>query len=176
MPAPPVVRAFCPRPNGLTGTTDVSAHDSKAGYREKGTRPVLMKVAGVPDNHRGWIACAGKRDGLGAQFQALMSTILFADWMNLEYVHTPLRCVDHDPGGHSDWTADCEAFINIMDSFPSIESLKGFRLEASSDFRRATARERGGNLCDATLPWLCELVSGRLLFDPEAIAGRISRF
>ena len=37
-----------------------------------------------------------RRDGFGAQYQAMMSGIAYAHFMNYQYVHTPFRFLDHN--------------------------------------------------------------------------------
>ncbi len=38
----------------------------------------------------------GKRDGFGAQYQAIMSGIAYCNYMNYKYIHTPFKDIAHD--------------------------------------------------------------------------------
>lgn len=38
---------------------------------------------------------SGKRDGFGAQYQAIMSGIAYCNHMNYQYIHTPMKGVSH---------------------------------------------------------------------------------
>ena len=60
-----------------------------------------------------FITCSGKRDGPGAQIQAVMSTMLFAREVGFEYVHTPFASVSHAPPGSPRWHEEWEAFANL---------------------------------------------------------------
>jgi len=43
-----------------------------------------------------FITCSGKTDGIGAQVQAILSTMLFAKEFCLTYVHTPFTHIEHN--------------------------------------------------------------------------------
>ena len=42
-----------------------------------------------------FVTCSGKTDGAGAQIQAVLSTMLFANELGIKYVHTPLKKISH---------------------------------------------------------------------------------
>ena len=42
-----------------------------------------------------FITCSGKTDGAGAQIQAVLSTILFANELGIKYVHTPFENISY---------------------------------------------------------------------------------
>jgi len=42
-----------------------------------------------------FITCSGKTDGAGAQIQAVLSTMLFADELDIKYVHTPFKKISY---------------------------------------------------------------------------------
>lgn len=60
-----------------------------------------------------YITCAGKTDGIGAQTQAILSTMLFAHDMGIMYVHTPFRKVGHNVENCKDWENKWETFFNL---------------------------------------------------------------
>jgi hypothetical protein len=62
--------------------------------------------------HRCFITCAGKDDGVGAQVQAVLSTMLFAEAFQLTYVHTPFERITHNELG-ANWEAEWERFFNL---------------------------------------------------------------
>ncbi len=55
-----------------------------------------------------YITCSGKTDGIGAQAQAIFSTMLFAQESGIRYVHTPFISVAHDQPSE-EW----ECFFNL---------------------------------------------------------------
>jgi hypothetical protein len=60
-----------------------------------------------------YITCSGKKDGAGAQAQAIMSTMLFAEIMHIKYIHTPLDKVQHNYANDHDWENKWENFFNM---------------------------------------------------------------
>jgi len=42
-----------------------------------------------------YLTIAGKKDGFGAQYQALMSGIAYCEYKNYTYIHTPFKTIEH---------------------------------------------------------------------------------
>jgi hypothetical protein len=60
------------------------------------------------------ITCTGKKDGAGAQVQAVMSTILFARIHGFPYVHTPFQSIEQAPDGNAaGWAHVWEETANL---------------------------------------------------------------
>jgi hypothetical protein len=59
------------------------------------------------------ITCPGNEDGLGAQLQARLSGMLFAECQGLTYVHSPFTTLHNTPADEPDWPARCERFFGI---------------------------------------------------------------
>lgn len=70
-----------------------------------------------------YITCLSKKDGIGAQTQAKMSTILYAHDFGLQYVHTPFKKISHNLKNNSKWEEICESFFNLGDSEKKIEDI-----------------------------------------------------
>ena len=60
-----------------------------------------------------YITCTGRTDGVGAQINAILSTILFSRAAGIRYVHTPLSVLDHTPNHISDWVPKWERFFGL---------------------------------------------------------------
>ena len=60
-----------------------------------------------------FITCKGKRDGAGAQIQAVMSSILFSRYFGITYVHTPFSNIAHNPDKETQWEEKWESFANL---------------------------------------------------------------
>ncbi len=60
-----------------------------------------------------YITCSGKVDGGGAQAHAIMSTMVFAEEMGLQYAHTPFVEIEHNSEDIKDWVCDWEVFLNL---------------------------------------------------------------
>lgn len=54
------------------------------------------KMFKMPGQRVSYITCAGKTDGIGAQAQAVLSTMLFAKEFGLIYAHTPFQEIAHN--------------------------------------------------------------------------------
>jgi len=54
------------------------------------------------------LTIAGKKDGFGAQYQALMSGIAFCEYKNYSYIHTPFETIEH-----TETTESLNRFIGI---------------------------------------------------------------
>lgn len=72
-----------------------------------------------------YITCAGRNDGLGAQVQAILSTILLAKQYNLTYVHTPFKILDHNPGEEKYF----ETFFNFAMNEKTIDNISNLKLK-----------------------------------------------
>ncbi|MEI6168079.1 MAG: hypothetical protein WCS52_12885 [bacterium] len=59
------------------------------------------------------ITCPGNQDGLGAQLQARLSGMLFAECQGLTYVHSPFTSLHNTPADEPDWPTRCERFFGI---------------------------------------------------------------
>ncbi len=68
------------------------------------------------------ITAAGKRDGAGAQAQAVISAIAFADAFGLDYVHSPFRYVCHPEGPVAQWTESWEKTFNFGQGHVQVET------------------------------------------------------
>ena len=60
-----------------------------------------------------FITCAGKVDGVGAQAQAVLSTMLFARGLGIQYAHTPFSQIAHNDEGDERWEAKWEDFFHF---------------------------------------------------------------
>lgn len=68
--------------------------------------------------HNCYITCTGKTDGIGAQVQAIFSTMLFAQEFGMTYVHTPFDKV-WGSGDAKEW----EDFFNLGKSEIAIDDI-----------------------------------------------------
>jgi hypothetical protein len=68
------------------------------------------------------ITAAGKRDGAGAQAQAVSSAIAFANAFGLDYVHSPFRYVCHPEGPVAQWTESWEKTFNFGQGHVQVET------------------------------------------------------
>lgn len=85
---------------------------------------LCYKVKGKPDKSRHcYITCAGKTDGIGAQVQAVFSTMLFAQEFGMVYAHTPFGKIwsDHSSEEWDDFFGLGEGEISVNDI--GVESL-----------------------------------------------------
>ena len=69
---------------------------------------------------------AGKIDGFGAQYMAIISGIAYCKYKNYNYVHTPLKNVSH--GGDKD---TLNKFIGI----PNLNSKNDIKIDITSIFK-----------------------------------------
>lgn len=65
-----------------------------------------------------WITCTGKKDGIGAQVAANLSTIVFAESHFLKFVYTPFASVAHNPTRNVEWEDKWDSFFNLQSLFP----------------------------------------------------------
>lgn len=59
------------------------------------------------------ITCAGRGDGGGSQLHAQISTIIFANSLNLNYHHSPLQKVEHNYANDPNWEEKWEKYLNL---------------------------------------------------------------
>ncbi len=71
-----------------------------------------------------FITCSGKTDGIGAQTQAVFSTMLFAEDMGIQYVHTPFKEIAHNEKREPDWEANWERFFNLGKGEKHIDAVR----------------------------------------------------
>jgi hypothetical protein len=62
---------------------------------------------------RGYITCAGKTDGAGAQALSIISVQLFAQDCGFTYVHSPFKKIEHNYWNDPDWEAQWEDFLGL---------------------------------------------------------------
>jgi hypothetical protein len=74
--------------------------------------PLSLKFQN-PNHSRGFITCTGKKDGVGAQALAIMSTMLFAKESGLTYVHTPFKEIAHNAEQDPQWEIQWEEFFGL---------------------------------------------------------------
>ncbi len=67
----------------------------------------------VPAPRACHVTCDGKRDGIGAQAQAIISTMLYAHDMGIGYVHTPFSSIAHNVHGDPGWERRWEEFFAL---------------------------------------------------------------
>lgn len=60
-----------------------------------------------------FITCSGKIDGAGAQIQAVLSTILFAQELGIKYVHIPFKKISHNIDNDKSYERRWESFANL---------------------------------------------------------------
>ncbi|MFA6066646.1 MAG: hypothetical protein WC707_05700 [Candidatus Babeliaceae bacterium] len=58
-------------------------------------------------------------DGFGSQFQAIISSVIYAELHNLTYVYTPFHMMEHNYDNADDFIAKKEQLINFIDNFES---------------------------------------------------------
>tara|TARA_R110000824_G_scaffold366730_1_gene555457 strand:- start:58286 stop:59242 length:957 start_codon:yes stop_codon:yes gene_type:complete len=61
------------------------------------------------------VTCRGKTDGAGAQANACISAMAFANAMGLNYLHTPFQRIEHAVGDPAEWTRKWERFFGLGD-------------------------------------------------------------
>jgi hypothetical protein len=62
---------------------------------------------------RGYITCAGKTDGAGAQALSIISVQLFAQDCGFTYVHSPFKQIEHNYLNDPEWEAQWEDFLGL---------------------------------------------------------------
>lgn len=79
----------------------------------------LLKYQNKTKVENCYITCSGRNDGLGAQVQAILSTILISKQYNITYVHTPFIELEHTSGEEEKF----EKFFNLGANHLSMQSL-----------------------------------------------------
>ncbi len=92
--------------------------DSIGWYRQK------LKSA---DNC--FITCSEKTDGTGAQIQAILSTMLFADELAIKYVHTPFKKIGHNINDDKSFESKWESFVNLGFDDLAVDQIKSNKLD-----------------------------------------------
>lgn len=82
-----------------------------------------FKVCNLPGQGASYITCTGKIDGIGAQAQAVLSTILFAREFGLVYAHTPFKEIAHNTD-KQDAARKWESFLGLGQGEVGIETLR----------------------------------------------------
>jgi hypothetical protein len=67
----------------------------------------------LSSSNNAYITCRGKKDGIGAQTQAVLSTLLFAHDMGIRYVHTPFVSIEHGSKDDAGWAQQWEEFFSF---------------------------------------------------------------
>lgn len=82
-----------------------------------------------------YLTCAGRVDGSGAQAHAIISTMVAAEYLGIEYVHTPFNTIAHnDKDEKKDvWIKGWEKFFNLGLGSQNIDDLKS---DNSSNFHK----------------------------------------
>jgi len=75
-------------------------------------RAVFIKQRWLSSD-RCYVTCPGNQDGLGAQLQARLSGMLYAQCQGLTYVHSPMTSLDFTPANEPDWPAKWERFLGL---------------------------------------------------------------
>ena len=84
-----------------------------------------------------FITCSGKTDGAGAQIQAVLSTMVFANELRIKYVHTPFKKISHpfyskrnvsNINNDNSYESKWEAFTNLGFNEPTIDQIKTNKL------------------------------------------------
>jgi len=86
-----------PSPKGL----GYCASGAKVGEKRKGKDGNNWVVKKIKTGSKRWMktyktyTITGKRDGFGAQYQAIMSGIAYSIYHNYKYIHTPFKEINH---------------------------------------------------------------------------------
>ncbi len=76
-----------------------------------------------------FITCSGKTDGAGAQIQAILSTMLFADELAIKYVHTPFKKIGHNINDDKSFESKWESFVNLGFNELAVDQIKSNKLD-----------------------------------------------
>lgn len=76
-----------------------------------------------------FITCSGKTDGAGAQIQAVLSTMLFANELGIKYIHTPFQKIEHNIENDKLFESKWESFVNLGFNELSIGQIKLDKLD-----------------------------------------------
>lgn len=86
------------------------------------SRLVIFHI--IPFKRRGYITCAGKTDGLGAQAQAIYSAMLYSHVNGMPYCHTPLHEIAHNYDNNLYFNEEAEHFFGFSEGERNITQLK----------------------------------------------------
>jgi len=75
-----------------------------------------------------FITCSGKTDGAGAQIQAVLSTMLFANELGIKYAHTPFKKIAHNIDNDESYEAKWESFTNLGFNELAVDQIKSREL------------------------------------------------
>jgi len=67
----------------------------------------------IPFKKNCYITCTGKKDGMGAQAQAIYSAMLYCKLNKIPYCHTPLKSIAHNTDNNPNFTNEVEQFFNF---------------------------------------------------------------
>jgi hypothetical protein len=59
-------------------------------------------------------------DGFGAQYQTIITTILFCQYKKINYVYSPLKMVEHNYDNNSNYTNNLESLMNLKNNVVNI--------------------------------------------------------
>lgn len=76
-----------------------------------------------------FITCSGKTDGAGAQIQAVLSTMLFANELGIKYIHTPFKKIEHNIENDKFFESKWESLVNLGFNELSIGQIKLDKLD-----------------------------------------------
>ena len=62
-------------------------------------------------------------DGFGAQFQTIIFTILYSEFNNIHYVHTPIKNMQHNYDNDSNFIENINNFINLKENYTNINDV-----------------------------------------------------
>lgn len=71
-------------------------------------------------------SCEGG-DGFGAQYQRIISTILYCELTNNKFVYRPFKNMEHNYDSTHDFIEKKEKFINLINNFDTINSVSNYR-------------------------------------------------
>ncbi len=76
-----------------------------------------------------FVTCSGKIDGAGAQIQAILSTMLFANELGVKYVHTPFKKLAHNVDNDKSFESKWESFVNLGFDELAFDQIKSNKLD-----------------------------------------------
>lgn len=82
----------------------------------------------IPFKRRGYITCAGKTDGLGAQAQAIYSAMLYSHVNSIPYCHTSLKEIAHNYDNDLHFNDKAEQFFGFCEGEKNINHLQDYAI------------------------------------------------
>lgn len=76
-----------------------------------------------------FVTCSGRIDGAGAQIQAILSTMLFADELGIKYVHTPFKKLDHNIDDDKRFASKWESLVNLGSGELAVDQIESDKLD-----------------------------------------------